>query len=123
MKKIIIVLGSNHEQEKNVGFAMNQLSQNFPGVRFSRLLWTEPIGMENSPQFVNALAIAFTDLPEPDIVHILKDIERQCGRTKEEKKQGIVKLDLDLLLYGDLRRKEEDWERDYVKQLLGEMGE
>lgn len=29
MKKIIIVLGSNHEQEKNVGFAMNQLSQNF----------------------------------------------------------------------------------------------
>ena len=79
--------------------------------------------MENSHQFVNALAIAFTDLPEPDIVPILKDIERQCGRTKEEKSQGIVKLDLDLLLYGDLRRKESDWERDYVKQLLGEMGE
>lgn len=123
MKKIIIVLGSNHEQEKNVGFAMNQLSQNFPGVRFSRLLWTEPIGMENSPRFVNALAIAFTDLPEPTVVSVLKGIERQCGRTKEEKSQGIVKLDLDLLLYGDTRRKEEDWERDYVKQLLGEMGE
>ena len=79
--------------------------------------------MENSPQFVNALAIAFTDLPEPTVVSVLKDIERQCGRTKEEKSQGIVKLDLDLLLYGNLRRKEEDWERDYVKQLLGEMGE
>ena len=73
MKKIIIVLGSNHEQEKNVGFAMNQLLQNFPGVRFSRLLWTEPIGMENSPQFVNALAIAFTDLPEPTVVSVLKE--------------------------------------------------
>lgn len=133
-KKIIIVLGSNHEQEKNVRVAMALLVQAFPGILFSRSLWTEPIGMERggtdgrrelttSQQFVNAIGIAMTEMEEEQVVHVLKDIERQCGRTKEDKALGIVKLDLDLLLYGDIRHKESDWERDYVKLLMNEMDE
>lgn len=131
-EKIIIVLGSNQEQEKNVRVAMTLLAQTFPGIRFSRCLWTEPIGMERggidarqklkaAPQFVNAIGIAMTEMEERQVVHILKSIERQCGRTKEDKALGIVKLDLDLLLYGDIRHKNADWERDYVKQLMSEM--
>ena len=131
-KKIIIVLGSNHEQEKNVRVAMALLAQTFPSIHFSRCLWTEPIGMERggidarqklkaSPQFVNAIGIAMTEMEEVQVVHVLKDIERKCGRTKEDKAVGIVKLDLDLLLYGDIRHKNADWERDYVKQLMSEM--
>lgn len=120
-KKIVIVLGSNHEQEKNVGEAMRELTSAFPDIAFSRMLWTEPIGMEDSPQFVNAIGIAMTEMEKEDVVRILKGIERHCGRTKEDKLQGIVKLDLDLLLYGDIRYKETDWEREYVKQLMREM--
>lgn len=120
-KKMIIVLGSNYEQEENVGNAIRELTLAFPEIAFSRMLWTEPIGMEDAPLFVNALAIASTSLPEPEVVRLLKGIEQQYGRMKEDKALGIVKLDIDLLLYGTIRHKEEDWERDYVKLLLEEM--
>ena len=121
MKKIIIVFGSNFEQERNVRYAMNELALLFPGIAFSRLLWTEPIGMDDSPLFVNAIGIAMTDMDETHVVRILKEVERKCGRRKEDKALGIIKLDLDLFLYGDIRYKENDWERDYVQLLLGEM--
>ena len=120
-QKIIIVLGSNYEQEKNVRYAIMELTLAFPEIAFSRMIRTEPIGMADSPQFVNAIGIAMTEKKEEHVVRILKGIERKCGRTKEDKALGIVKLDLDLLLYGDVRHKESDWKRNYVKLLMSEM--
>lgn len=124
MKKVIIVLGSNCDPVQNIAYAMWNLSSVFPEMAFSRMLWTDPIGMEEgASKFVNAVGIASTDREERYLVQVLKGIERRCGRSEEDKAKGIIRLDLDLLLYGDTRRKEEDWERDYVKQLLREMGE
>lgn len=124
MKKVIIVLGSNCDPVRNIAYAMWDLSFLFPEMAFSRMLWTDPIGMEEgASKFVNAVGVAMTDKDETYLMHCLKEIERHCGRSEEDKAKGIIRLDLDLLLYGDTRRKEEDWERDYVKQLLREMGE
>lgn len=118
--RILIALGSNHEQEKNVAFAMERLYSFFPGISFSRMLWTEPIGIA-SDRFVNALALADTDKEQEEVERILKQVEKECGRTREEKVRNIIRLDLDLLQWGTVRLREQDWERDYIRLLLQEM--
>lgn len=118
--RILIALGSNHEQKKNVAFAMERLHSFFPGISFSRMLWTEPIGIA-SDRFVNALALADTDKEQEEVERILKQVEKECGRTREEKMRNIIRLDLDLLQWGTVRLREQDWERDYIRLLLQEM--
>lgn len=117
-KSILIALGSNFAQEKNVAYAMEELRTAFPGAVFSEMLWTEPIGIA-SDRFVNALGKASTCMSQEQVLLMLKNIERKCGRCEEDKARNIIKLDLDLLQYGDERLKEADWHRDYVLQLLG----
>ena len=50
---------------------------------------------------------------------VLKETERRLGRTHNE--DGIVVLDLDLLEYDGLRYHEDDWNRDYIQQLMKEL--
>ena len=121
-KKIIVALGSNYEQEKNVLYAMDRLRELFPDFAFSRTLWTEPIGIE-SDKFVNALGWGMVESSADEIVGILKDIEKECGREAEDKARNLVRLDLDLLLYDKQRFREGDWQRDYILTLLKESEE
>lgn len=116
-KKIIVALGSNCDQEKNVLYAMDRLRGLFPDFSFSRMLWTEPIGIE-SDKFVNALGWGMVEYTADEIVGILKDIEKECGRKAEDKARNLVRLDLDLLLYGKQRFREDDWKRDYILTLF-----
>ena len=43
-----------------------------------------------------------------------KKIEREEGRSREDKRTGIVKLDIDLLKYDRRILKKEDMKRDYI---------
>ncbi len=117
----VLALGSNYEQERNVRYAMGRLRECFPGIRFSRVLRTAPIGIV-SDWFANALAIGETDDAPENIISHLKEIERECGRCAEDKTRNVVSLDIDLLKYGDAVLREKDWNRDYVQLLLGERG-
>ena len=96
---------------------MERLHSFFPGISFSRMLWTEPIGIA-SDRFVNALALTDTDKEQEEVERILKQVEKECGRTREEKMRNIIRLDLDLLQWGTVRLREQDWERDYIRLLL-----
>lgn len=116
-KNLVIALGSNFDQERNVSFAMEELRKFFPDMVFSKMLWTEPIGIV-SDRFVNALGKASTSMSQQQVTCVLKDIERKCGRCQEDKARNVVKLDLDLMQYGGERLKEADWDRGYVQQLL-----
>ena len=51
----------------------------------------------------------------------LKAIEREAGRMPEEKKQEIVRLDLDLLSCDDTVYKPDDLKRDYICRGLKEI--
>lgn len=119
--KIIIALGSNYEQERNITYAMERLREFFPGIVFSGMHWTEPIGIV-SDKFVNALGCAeIEDNSMEEVGQKLKLIEQECGRRTEDKSRNLVKLDLDLLQFGDARLKEKDWKREYMSLLLEEI--
>ncbi len=48
-------------------------------------------------------------------------IERDHGRTPEDKSRGIVKIDIDLLCYDGELLKPEDWQRGYVREGVAEL--
>lgn len=119
MKELIISIGSNYDQKANMAMAQHHLGSAFSEISFSRMLWTKPIGM-NSDKFLNCLCFTHTALSEEKIMALLKTIERDCGNTAELRKDGIILIDIDLLLYGEKQLHQGDWRRDYIKMLLDE---
>lgn len=117
---VIIALGSNFDPQDNIGRAREELRSLFPDIVFSRSLWTEPIGI-TSGRFINAMALAHSDLPKEEVERHLKRIERECGRCVEEKKKGIIRLDLDLMQWGEEKLRPKDWDREYILTLRKEL--
>ncbi|MFI0400437.1 MAG: 2-amino-4-hydroxy-6-hydroxymethyldihydropteridine diphosphokinase [Thiolinea sp.] len=63
---------------------------------------TKPIGPQNQPDYVNAVANLKTDLSAQELLAVLLEIERLHGRVRDPNlRWGPRTLDLDLLLYGD----------------------
>lgn len=69
-------------------------------VRTSSVYETDPVGVEDQPMFLNAVAELRTGLGPQDTLARLKEIESEIGRTPGEH-WGPREIDLDLLLYGD----------------------
>ncbi len=89
--------------------AMRRLSET-PGVRLLRsssFYRTEPVGPQDQPWFINAVAEIRTSLSPRRLFHSLKEIERLMGRA-EGPKWGPRLIDLDLLLYGQELLQESD---------------
>ena len=120
-RQLIIALGSNIHQEQNMRKAIDLLQGYFHGkMVFSRMMWTDPIGVE-SDKFLNCLAMVNTPLPLDTIAHFLDDIEASLHSTKEEHRQSIVKIDIDIIKYGHDRHPEKDWSRPYINTLYQEL--
>jgi 2-amino-4-hydroxy-6-hydroxymethyldihydropteridine diphosphokinase len=70
--------------------------------RLSRLYETEPWGLVDQPQFVNAAAEVETPLDARGLLDELLDVERKLGRERIGPQWGPRTIDLDLLLFGEL---------------------
>lgn len=117
---ILLALGSNVAAELHIEQAKARLSAVFPQLRFSRSLITPAIGIV-SPPFINCLAEGYCSVPLEGVLVTLKDIEAQMGSVSEERKKGIVKIDIDLLQFDNTKRKADDWSRDYIQLLINEL--
>ena len=120
-KKLILSLGSNYNHEKNITEAISLLKKMFDkdDIVFSRQLWTSPIDIK-SDKFLNCILFTHTSCRLDEVEKNMKELERSCGRTKEDKKENIIKIDIDILQYGDLKLHDKDWARGYVKELMKE---
>ena len=101
-----LCLGSNTEAEENLEKARTLLTALLPDIRWEEARWTEPVNFPYPALFLNQLAIFHTVMTRDDLRLCFKDIERQCGRLPDDKAQGIVRMDIDLLTYGQERLKE-----------------
>jgi len=117
---VIISLASNNQQEQNLHKAQAILAQILSEPYFSDAIWTKPFGIDDAsvPLYLNQLVFAKTQLTAEQINVRLKEIESQLGRTQEQKKKGIVSIDLDLLQHNNTKFHLSDWERPYIKQLI-----
>ena len=120
-KDLIISIGTNVDQSINMFMGKQRLEELFHHVLYSSEIWSEPIELIESKPFLNCLAKVRTIHGLKQIRQALKQIERKCGVSQAMKHAGTVKLDLDILLYGDERFHTNDWERPYIKELLKEL--
>ena len=67
----------------------------------SALYDTAPVGPQDQPDFVNAVALLETRLPPLSLLSALQDLEKAAGRVRH-RRWGERTLDLDLLLWRDL---------------------
>ena len=75
-------------------------------VAQSSLYRTAPVGYADQPDFINAVAAVETTLNPRELLAALLAIERHHGRVREFANAPRT-LDLDVLLYGDLRMHED----------------
>ena len=98
-----IALGSNlGDKEANLRKALELLEKRgVEVVRTSSFICTEPYGVTDQPQFLNAVCEVRTSLAPLELLHTLLDIEQEMGRVRL-RHWGERNIDLDLLLYEDV---------------------
>ena len=99
-----IALGSNLQapvRQVNSALCAIENHPNIVLVKASSLYVTAPVGYDNQPDFINAVAEIRTDLTPPDLLHALLTIENAHGRERPFANAPRV-LDCDVLLYDDV---------------------
>lgn len=104
MHQAFIALGSNlQDPQLQVERALQTIA-NTPRIKLikaSSLFKTAPIGYDNQPDFINAVAEIETDLSPLELLHTLLAIEAKHGRERPFPNAPRV-LDLDVLLYANV---------------------
>lgn len=112
----LICLGSNLDATTHLSAARNALLSHFLEIYFSEEMVTEAIGNGFLSPFHNQVVSLKTSLSAEELRTVLKGIEQAQGRLPEDKAQGIVKLDIDLLKYDEVILKPNDMEREFVME-------
>ncbi len=133
MRRAFLGLGSNlGDREGNLREAIARLgsAEGVNVLRRSRVYRTEPIGVTDQPEFLNM--VVEVELPANinarDLLTLVKRIEREMGRSQTER-WGPREIDIDLLLFGDEKIKDTDfevphprmWERAFVMAPLADL--
>ncbi|BBB93201.1 MAG TPA: 2-amino-4-hydroxy-6-hydroxymethyldihydropteridine diphosphokinase [Methylomusa anaerophila] len=106
---IALGLGSNLDtlgrtREQNIAHAIELLDQH-PQIKvkqISSLYETEPVGLKEQPNFLNAAVSIMTSLAPEELLNVCLDIEKQMGRIREVR-WGPRNIDIDLLVYDDIQ--------------------
>lgn len=100
-----IALGSNlQDPEKQLKTALAEIRA-LPQtalLQASSLYRTAPVGYDNQPDFINAVAQVETGLAPLPLLHALLEIEQKHGRERPFPNAPRI-LDLDLLMHGETR--------------------
>ncbi|OLS63610.1 hypothetical protein PSEMO_17490 [Pseudomonas putida] len=98
--RIFLGLGSNVERETHLQIALHMLDEHLREIRCSPMY--ESVSLEgDQPPFYNLVVSALTTLSVGELIAWLKEIEHLHGRDRS--RQQLIALDIDLLLFDDLR--------------------
>lgn len=106
-KTAFVALGANLGDREGVLQAalarMNEIGVRVTAV--SSFYETEPQGLADQPWFLNAVVCCETELEPLVLLEALRTVERDFGRVRNEEdvRNGPRTLDLDILLYDDVR--------------------
>jgi len=101
-KKTIVYLslGSNMgKREENLKRALRLLRGKIIINKVSSFYDTPPVGYTEQPNFINAVCEAVTSLDPEELLILIKQIEKDMGRTPNFP-NGPRIIDIDILIYG-----------------------
>jgi len=111
--EIYLSLGSNIKPEKNLRYALRELSKIFDDLQLSSVYQTEAVGFIGD-DFLNMVIKAFSDFNPSKIISELHNIERLTGREVGTGQFNSRTLDIDLILYADFINQELNLPRDEI---------
>tara|TARA_Y100000782_G_C10132663_1_gene243608 strand:- start:406 stop:885 length:480 start_codon:yes stop_codon:yes gene_type:complete len=100
---VYIGLGANLDQpQQQLEQALIELAQlpNSTLISHSSLYHSKPIGPQNQPDYINAVALIETDLTPLALLDTLQQLEQDHGRIRK-RHWGERTLDLDIILIDD----------------------
>ncbi|BBN82734.1 2-amino-4-hydroxy-6-hydroxymethyldihydropteridine diphosphokinase [Pseudoalteromonas sp. A25] len=106
MTKVYIGLGANLNEpiaqlERAIDALKSLSDSHFVGC--SRFYGSRPMGPQDQPDYVNAVACIETSLTAETLLDALQKIELEQGRIRKNERWGPRTLDLDILLFGELQ--------------------
>ncbi len=101
MPRVLVAAGSNVDAHVNLRKALAELRTSFPGLQSSHAYRNRAVGFTGD-DFINLVVSFETELPLSAVVHELQRIEAVCGRERSAPRWAPRRVDLDILLYGDL---------------------
>ena len=102
MPEIFLSIGSNIEPAIHIPAAIRDLRERFGPLTLSSIYETAAVGFAGPP-FHNLIAAFASDEAPQTIARELRGIEERHGRRRESQKFSSRTLDVDLILYGDIR--------------------
>ena len=108
MNEAFVSIGSNIEAESNMILVKNYLDELFD-VTYSSIYKTPAEGFEGE-DFLNCVCKFDTKKSPSDLRDLLKNIEKDMGRTSNQKGMSNRVIDLDLILYGNMQMNEDGLE-------------
>ena len=100
--KAVIALGANiGDPKEQMDIAISLLREALDVTAVSSYFTTAPVGGPEQPDYLNAVAIAESELPAADLLALLHGIEKTLGRERIER-WGPRTIDLDLIQYGSI---------------------
>jgi len=99
-----IGLGSNlSDPEQQIKQAVKQLTQieHSELIAISSLYYSRPMGPQDQPDYMNAVAAIETNLSAISLLDALQKIENEAGRIRKDNRWGARILDLDILLFAN----------------------
>lgn len=104
MIRVYLGLGANLDaplqQLQQAVTALSQLPQSQLAA-VSSFYGSKPMGPQDQPDYVNAVAALDTNLAAEALLNELQRIELEQGRQRKDDRWGPRTLDLDILLYGE----------------------
>jgi len=125
--RVFVAAGSNVEPERHLERACAEIAHTWNDARFSRAYRNVAVGFDG-PDFINLVCGFSAAQPLDSVIARLRAIETQCGRPRFAPKWASRTMDLDVLLYGDLVAKTEEYtlpRPDLLKRpyMLGPLAE
>lgn len=118
MNKALLSIGTNEDREANLALCHKHLDSLFKDILYSKTSITAPYGHLYKNDFLNQLAVVYTDKGKEDISILLKSLEKELGRNSADKEKGIVKIDIDIVIWNEEVVKPSDISRSYIADLL-----
>ena len=101
MKTVYVALGSNLNDPLNqLKQAVQSLQEFAINFEVSPFYGSKPVGLQDQPDYVNAVAKFETNLTALELLDKLQHIENSQGRVRL-RRWGERTLDLDIILYGN----------------------
>lgn len=103
VQTVYLSLGTNlGDRHNNLQTAIHLLQQQIVVEQISSVYETEPAYVVDQPRFLNIVCGGQTRLSPHDLLGVLKQLEQQIGR-QEGIRYGPRLIDIDILVYGDMR--------------------